>query len=281
MSDVHEIKAQQRAGWDAVSAGWDTALETFERGAMSATRRLLELGGVREGQTVLDLGTGVGEPALTAATLVGPSGRVVGLDFSSSMLAIARRRGAALSNVEFVEGDLEYVDFPERSFDVVLSRWGLMFAVDRSSMFERLRKIIVPGGVLAAAVWGPASSVPMLQLGFEPLVARLELPPPPPGAPGPFSMSDGDQVAHELKAAHFSEVSVTEFTVPFRVASMQEYADMTKALTPPSIKNMIKERFGSVDDPATWKAVGETVAPYAKNGEISLPSTALCIRAVA
>jgi ubiquinone/menaquinone biosynthesis C-methylase UbiE len=105
--DIDAVKVEQRAAWNEVSAGWEAVQDDFERGAVAVTTRLLELAELRPGQVVLDVATGHGEPALTAARLVGPTGRVVGVDIASEMLAIARRRAAGVDNVELIESDLE------------------------------------------------------------------------------------------------------------------------------------------------------------------------------
>lgn len=278
--DPAKFKEQQRENWDAISSGWAAILDTFERGGAPVTRRLLELGGVRPGQSVLDVGTGLGEPALTAAEVVGTSGRVVGVDLSPAMLKIAERRADGADNVTFVTGDAESIDLPAASFDVVLSRWGLMFAFDRIAMFRGLARLLRPGGVLAAAVWGPPESVPMMALGYTVISRRLELPPPPPGGPGPFSMSDPSQLAGELTTAGFTDVSVTEFVAPFRLDTEQDYIDLNRTTAPPGLLAMVRDRFGSVDDPGTWQAIGEAVAEYRSGDGLSLPSTALCLRAV-
>jgi len=287
--DPAAVKAGQRASWDAISVGWESAWNVFDRGAASVTTELLRLGGVRPGQRVLDVATGLGEPALSAARAVGPDGQVVGVDISQGMLAIARRRATALglSNVDFVVGDVESVDLADHSFDVALSRWGLMFAVDHVAAFRQLVRLLVPGGVLAAAIWGPPESVPMLALGYRVLVERLALPEPPPGTPGPFSMSDPRKVADELVAAGLLDVSVTEFVVPFE-ASAQEYADFNRDVLPPDLLEKIRERDGSVEDPGTWGAIADAAQRYAggsgSGGDgpvLALPSTALCVRAVA
>jgi SAM-dependent methyltransferase len=275
------FREEQRLAWNAISSGWESVLDTFERGGAPVTRLLLQLGGVRPGQAVLDVGTGLGEPALTAARVVGPAGRVVGIDFSSSMLDLARRRADGLGNVEFMVSNLESVSLPERSFDVVLSRWGLMFAFDHVATFSGLARLLVPGGVLAAAVWGPAPDVPMIGLGFAVLSQRLELPPPPPGMPGPFSMSDPARLTSELTAAGFTDVSVTEFVAPFWMDTVQQYIDLNRAVSPPRLYAMLRDRFGSADDPATWQAVGKAAEKYRTPDGLSLPSTALCLRAVA
>ncbi|MCT2592042.1 class I SAM-dependent methyltransferase [Streptomyces sp. N2-109] len=280
--DPQRFKDGQRSAWDGMSAGWETATEIFERGGLPMTERLLELGGVRSGHSVLDLGTGHGEPALSAAEVVGPDGRVVGVDLSPAMLKTARARASALHHVEFVEGDVESIDLPAGSFDVVLSRWGMMFVVDQLAAFKASRRVLRSGGVLAAAVWGPPSSVPMLHTAIRVLTERLQLPTQPPEQPGTFSMSDRGTLARTLTEAGFAEVTVTEFIVPFWVNGADEYAAFSRAVTPQGVLDLMRNRFGSEDDPGTWDAVAAAVEPYSSgDGRILLPSTALCVRATA
>lgn len=279
--DPTAYKANQRALWNAQSAAWEAWLGDFERGAGEVTARLLELGGVRSGQTVLDVATGQGELALSAARVVGPTGRVVGVDIAAAMLDVARRRAAGLDNVEFVEADMEALGEPPASFDVVVSRFGLMFAVDHVATFQALARILVPGGVLAAAVWGPASSH-RLSSGATALSQLLDLPPPDPRAPGPFSMSEPQRLTQELTAAGFEDASVTEHVLTFEFSSIGHFVRFNKAFLPPQMLQMVQERFGSADAPAAWDAVARAVQPCLDaGGALRLPSTALCLRAVA
>lgn len=280
--DPAAVKQRQRGTWDAISSKWESAQETFERGAAAVTERLLELGGVRAGHAVLDVGTGHGEPALTVARLVGPTGRVTGVDISPSMLDLARRRARGMSNIEFVEADVESIDLPAASFDVVLSRWGLMFAVDHVAAFRGLARLLVPGGVLAAAVWSEASSAPAISLGFKVLSERLELAPESPEPPGPFSMADPERLADAVTAAGFTDVSVTEHVARFPFDSVEQCVAFNKSVTPPMLLQRIEDRFGSADDSGTWQALADATKPYRSDGEgFTLPSTALIVRAAA
>jgi enediyne biosynthesis protein CalE5 len=278
--DPAKFKHDQRALWGTVSRQWSELPPEFAEGAALVNEKLFTLGGVRPGRRVLDLATGAGDPALAAADLVGPSGHVVGIDLVPEMVAAARERAGDRQQVEFAEGDVDSLGFPPGSFDVVLSRWGLMFSADRDRLFRSLRDLLAPGGVLAAAVWGPEESSPMMGLGGKVLTARLELPGPPPGAPGPSSMSDADAVTAELTAAGFTDVSVTEYLVPFRLASPQRYADFIKEMTPPAMRKALRERFGDENDPGTWQAVADAAEPYIDaDGWVSLPSSTLLMRA--
>ena len=103
---------------------------------------------------MLDVGSGYGEPGLTAAQAVGPTGHVTCLDISADMLAFAeeRRRSRGLANVTFVEGDIETTQLEPEGFDVVLSRATLMYAADPLATLRRLKTALRPGGRLAAAV---------------------------------------------------------------------------------------------------------------------------------
>ncbi|MEU4767995.1 methyltransferase domain-containing protein [Actinosynnema sp. NPDC023794] len=278
--DHVRFKEGQRLHWDAISVGWLSVADTFERGARVVTARLLELGGVGPGSSVLDVGTGVGEPALTAAAAVGPSGRVVGVDLSPAMIDLARRRGDGLGNVEFLVGDVESLDLPRGGFDVVLGRWSLMFPPDPVRAFRSLAEVLKPGGVLAASTWGPPETAPMLSLGFRVLARWLDLPAPRPG-PGPFSMSDPEVVSRHLSAAGFTDVSVTAVEVPFDLDSAESYARFTEAVTPLELREAARGLLGA-DTSALWADVAASVAEHRRpDGSISLPSTALCLRATA
>src|SRR5271156_1654354 len=93
---VDQLRQKQRIDWDAAAAGWKQWWGTFERAAQSVSDRLVELAKVRPGDRVVDLATGIGEPAITAARRVGAAGRVVAIDHSTGMLAVGRERASAL-----------------------------------------------------------------------------------------------------------------------------------------------------------------------------------------
>ena len=127
--DPVQYKTTQRQEWDSASSGWNKWWSLIEQAMQPASDRLVALAELQPGQRVLDVATGIGEPAVTAARRVGPGGQVVGTDLSSEMLIIARERVSALGlkNLTFRQVDAEALDFPENSFDAVLCRFGLMF----------------------------------------------------------------------------------------------------------------------------------------------------------
>src|SRR5918911_2535852 len=120
--------------WDNAAAGWQSWWDTIERGAHKVSNELVELAELKPGDRVLDIATGIGEPAVTAARKVMPNGKVLAIDISPQMLAIAKTRAKSLGLdgiMEFRESDGEKIDLPDSTiatkFDAIVSRWGLMF----------------------------------------------------------------------------------------------------------------------------------------------------------
>jgi enediyne biosynthesis protein CalE5 len=267
-----------REQWDGVSAGWAHWLDAFERGGSVVTARLMRLAGLRPGQRGLDVGTGLGEPALTMARAVGPTGRVIGIDVSGEMVKRACERARGLTNLELVESDVAAFR-PRIRFDAVLARWSLMFSPDRIATLQTARRLLRPGGVLAAAVWGKPPEAPIVSLAFPVLTERLLLPPPPPDQPGPYAMSDPHRCASELIAAGFTDVSVTSLAAPFWMSNPAEYARFARDVLPVRFRRMLHERFGSAADPDTWAAVERRAAARTgAGGRVDLTSTVLCLR---
>ena len=111
------------------------------------------LGRLQPGERVLDLGSGAGTDSLVAAQMVGPSGRVTGIDMTSEMLNQARQGAEAMgaSNVEFVEGEVERLPFPDSSFDVVISNGVIDLVPDKDAVFGEIFRVLEPGGRIQVA----------------------------------------------------------------------------------------------------------------------------------
>ena len=159
---------------------WLKWFDVIERGAEPLSRRMLELAALGEADRVLDLGTGIGEPALAAARALGPRGRVRAIDGDPAMIALARERaaGAGVATVAFEVADIESVALDAASFDCILARWSLMFVEDLPRVLERLNRSLRRGGRLVMAVWAPAEQVPALTLARRIARETLGLEPP-------------------------------------------------------------------------------------------------------
>jgi ubiquinone/menaquinone biosynthesis C-methylase UbiE len=149
--DSKQYKEEERRSWDSVANNWQKWWKTIERGAGRVSRRLIELAVIKPGSRVLDIATGIGEPSITAAKLVGKSGYVLATDISPQMLSLAKQRAISLSLqdvVEFKDGDAETIDLPPSAFDAALCRWGLMFLPDLKVGLSNIYRSLVHGGLL-------------------------------------------------------------------------------------------------------------------------------------
>ena len=135
-------------------------------------RRLIELADISEGNRVLDIATGTGIVALDCARIVGAGGRVVGIDLSSDMLAVARKKSAAagLTNLEFREGDAEKLDFPDASFEAVLCASSLFFIPDMLGVLKEARRVLAQNGCVEFNSYQPS----FIQPGRDLWSARLQ-----------------------------------------------------------------------------------------------------------
>ena len=168
--DANQFKIGQRDSWDNVAVGWNKWWKTFEKGAQKVSNKLVELAEIKPGQRVLDIATGIGEPAITAARTVGDKGHVIATDISTQMLAIGRERAIAqgLQNmIEFREGDAESVDLPNSSFEAVLSRWGLMFLPNLRMALDNIQKSLINGGRLADSCLGRTRQSSIYQFAYD------------------------------------------------------------------------------------------------------------------
>ena len=221
--------------WAAVAPAWaEHAAYADARGA-EVGERMLELTAPQPGERVLELACGPGGLGLAAAARIGPGGEAVLSDVATEMTAIAAARAAAagLANVSTRDLDLESIDEPDGSYDVVLCREGLMFATDPARAAREIRRVLRPGGRVAVAVWGPRERNPWLGVIFDAVGEQLGRPVPPPGIPGPFSLSDRDELAARLSGAGLADVIVSELAVPLRATSFEEWWRRTSALAGP------------------------------------------------
>lgn len=153
MSETVAIVESQR--WAESANAWDDWADGMANPADRINQPLLDLGDAPAGARVLDLAAGVGEPSLTQAQRLGPSGLVVASDLVPAMLTGLGRRAAGHPHPPCpVAADMTALPFADGGFDRVLCRFGLMFVPDLMAALTEMRRVLRPGGVAALAVWG-------------------------------------------------------------------------------------------------------------------------------
>jgi SAM-dependent methyltransferase len=190
---------------------WVTEAERFDSLLAPFGHRLLTAAVLKPGERVLDIGCGNGAVSLATARAVGVSGRVTGLDLSAPMLGVARRRADEQRiDVAFVQGDAQTASFDE-PFDVVLSRFGVMFFDEPEAAFANLAKATRPGGRLCFVCWQQMFANEWIAVPAMAMVAHVGIPElPEPGAPGPFALADTQRTKGLLESAGWSEVAIEE-----------------------------------------------------------------------
>jgi len=270
-------KENQRKDWNTVSSGWEKWWDVIEKGAASVSDSMLDMADIKPGHHVLDVATGIGEPALNAARRVGKRGHVVAVDQATDMLAIARRRAQALGleNVTFQQMDGEILATTENNFDTVLCRWGLMFMPNFEAALRRMYSLTKPGGKIATAVWSTPERVPSISLGLGVVKEILQPPPPPPGTPNPFCLADTTQLEHEFHKAGFKDIRIETIMVDFAMPSAQVYVEFTKDINAPLMALLANQPAAKQE--LVWDAMAEAVGRYATpDGSIRIVNEAIC-----
>ena len=269
-SKAESYKKNERAMWNQFSRRYtEVVLPEFRQFG----RRLVEMAGIRSGMWVLDVATGPGEPALTIAHRVGPHGLVAGVDFSTTMLRLARARARALGvrNVQFHEMDAERLTFADLTFDRVVCRFGLMLMPDAERALAEMHRVLVPDGRVAVAVWSAQSKVNTLGIVRRSL-ERHDAFHPPLGAPDFFRFGKAGAMERALRAAGFRCVRSERMTAEWIFNSPEEFWDSMKR--GPSLRRAL-----ATVSPASRRAVKADVfrslAKYERNGRLRIPNEAV------
>lgn len=143
----------QRYGWDRSAHHYE---QLWRKPLAEVRESMLSLAALRPGEQVLDLACGTGMVAITASRLVGPTGRVLGVDLSGRMVDEARAHADAQGcpNIRFERADAEALGGPDHQFDVAFCAFGLMYVVDPGRVLSELRRVLRPGGRIVLSVWG-------------------------------------------------------------------------------------------------------------------------------
>jgi ubiquinone/menaquinone biosynthesis C-methylase UbiE len=270
-----EIRQRVHGMWASVADQWAENADAADRRGEHVAAAMLEAVRLLPGERVLELACGPGGVGLAAAPLVGAAGEVVISDVVPAMVAIAADRAGrrGLTNVRTRVLDLEAIDAPDESYDVVLCREGLMFAADPLRACAEIHRVLRAGGRTSIAVWGPRQENPWLGIVLDAVGAVVGHQVPPPGMPGPFALDDRHRLEMILGQAGLVDVTIEPVPTPLRSPSFETWWARTTALAGPVAT--IIARLDAPSSVTLRDRLRDAVVPYTTDAGLELPGLTL------
>jgi SAM-dependent methyltransferase len=273
--DVDDYRAASLQGWSSVAGDWAELIERIDRQLHAGSDWMLDAVALCPGERVLELAGGPGTVSILAAQRVGPEGTVLHSDFAEPMVQAASERFRSEGvEIESRVIDAESIDLPDGSVDVVLCRMGFMLMADPATALRESARVLAPGGRLALAVWTDAPSNPWAAVAMQAVAAELNAPPPPPDAPGMWSLGDRARVEKVLVDAGFGELRIEVLEDAVEFDSAQQFVEATRRLAGP-----LRALFANLEEPqreAIERRIFELVAPFEQSdGRLKMPEQML------
>ncbi len=273
---LEEIREQQKQSWNKFSPGWkkwDTVTMDFLGPMGTAIIAALQPSGK---EVVLDIAAGTGEPGLTIAAMLN-GGKVVLTDLAEDMLTVAKEKAAEkrITNIELKACDVCELPFADNSFDAVSCRFGFMFFPDMQLAANEIIRVLKPGGKFATSVWNVPEKNFWVTAMMGTINRNMELPPPPPGAPGMFRCAKPGLMESVFANAGFKNIATEEVPAKLKVGTTDGYWNMMTEVGAPIVAALSKA------DDATYKKIKEEVYTVMgqkyPEGNIAVDASALVI----
>lgn len=252
--------------------GWERWAEWNERQHASVIEWFVEP--LQPGMTLLDLASGVGQPALAAARKVT---RVIATDIAADMLAglDRRARAAGITNLELRELDMHDLrGIADASVDAVTLAFALMFSPDPAKVLREVHRVLKPGSHFALCVWDEPAKNPFFTTMLGAVGQALQLPAPPPGAPGPFALSAAGHLEQLLRDAGFSSIAAAAKPFAFEFESLDQYWEIMTALAAPlkrAAESLPADRVSQLR-----AGLARALEPYMDGSRVRVTATPLC-----
>ena len=277
MKSAEELAAEQATYWNGPGGKmWLGAYDRIRRGMAGFSELALKAANAQPDERVLDVGCGTGETTGALAKAVGGNGRLLGVDISETLVGAARAQNVA--NARFEVGDAATYSFEAASFDLVFSRFGVMFFADPVTAFQNLRHAMKPSGRLVFLCWRTAQENPW---GVVPMRASQPfLPPmqrPGPEDPGQYSFGDRGRVERILTQAGFAALSFEPIDlmltlgkdIPDVVERIGDFGPLARAFKDAAPEQVAKAK----------AAVAEALEPHATPNGVQLAGACWLVRA--
>jgi len=275
-SQLEQIRDQQQATWDKFSAGWKKWDEHAMAWLANVGTALLDGARLRPDSDVLDIASGTGEPALSAAARC-PKGKVVMTDLAEKMLVIASENAArrGLRNVETRQCDAGALPFADNTFDAVTARFGFMFFPDVLAAAREFSRVAKPGARICTSVWAAPEKNSWATTVMSTIARHVDMPAPPPGAPGLFRCAAPGYMAGIFRAASLRNVTEHEVGAPLQLDSPDQYFAFMNEVAAPVVAAMAK-----ADEVTRARIKDEVIALAGKNsvgGKTRLAGSAIVV----
>lgn len=264
--------------WRESAKFWRQHTDTIRTMFTPLTEALVEAAGIHEGQHVLDVAGGPGEPSLTIAGIVGPTGSITHTDAVPEMVETARREAErrGLTNIQFRESKAESLPFPDNSFDVAVCRLGVMLFADPLAGVREMLRVTKPDGRIAFAVWHKSELNPFCYRVSDVIDRYIESPAVDPDAPGAFRFAEEGKLANVLRSAGASDVEERVFKF-----------NLVAPISPPEFWSMRSQMSDTLRDklnklPDTEQAavaseVEQAVSEFFPNNQMSFPTQMIIV----
>jgi SAM-dependent methyltransferase len=283
MSDIPSANPEQHQYWNETAGPkWAQLSDVIDTQIAPLGGEALDRIGVGAGQRVLDVGCGCGQTTLELARRVGAKGAALGADISRPMLESARARAleAGVRNARFEHSDAQVHPFEAEAFDLVFSRFGVMFFSDPVAAFANLLRALRPGARLGFVCWQALAQNAWMLRPMAALAPLLSLQPPSdPHAPGPFAFADADRVTRILQDAGFGSVAVEGMERELLVgggASLDDSVGFLLQMGPAGAA--LRDAAEDVRNKAA-AAVRDAIAPFETEVGVCMPAAAWLFQA--
>lgn len=267
---------EQIAYWNG-DAGrkWAQRDAMMSRMLAPVAEALMDHAQVDDAKAVLDVGCGGGSETMMLAKRLGPGACVLGVDVSAPLLEVARSEllnlGEPGKGVGFLEADASSHDFGDQQFDLLFSRFGVMFFDDASGAFAHLRKAMQPQGRLAFACWQSLAHNPWTALPLKAALSVLPAPPAPkPRSPGPFAFAESEYIQSLLSEAGWHDVVATPHSFNMEWEGSDGFEATAREMVNTGPVGRLLADVDSATRDAVHAAATEVLAPYFQNNRLSL-----------
>ena len=270
------IREQQKESWNKFSPGWKKWDGLFMDFLKPMGDEIISRLKLKQTDIVLDVAAGTGEPGLTIASKL-RFGKVMITDLAEDMLAIARDSAEyrGIKNIETQACDVSELPFDDHTFDAVSCRFGFMFFPDMLLAAQEMTRVLKPGGRIATSVWNIPEKNFWITAVMGAINRNMDVPTPPPGAPGMFRCSKDDVVANLFWKAGLKNISVKEVSGKLNCKTVDVYWNVMTELAAPIVAALSK-----ADEQLKEKIkreVYEAVSQRYPGGNIQIESSALVV----